>query len=334
MKALVIREYGDADNLQYEEIATPTVTCPNDVIVQVKAAGVNPVDFKMRKGFLKAILPLSMPIVLGIDYSGIVTEVGSAVTSVKPGDEVFGKIGMPSSNGTYSEFVKLNDKKDAIVLKPENVSWEQAGSVGVACLTAYYQLVTQGGLKKGDSKRVLVIGASGGVGSFAVQIGKALGCHVTGICSTANIGFVKSLGADEVIDYKSQVVAEALKKLPLFDVVCDTVGGDDYFLAAEPCITKGGVYSTAVGPRGGDDAITIIAILGVIGTIFWRLLFSSVNYKWVMLLPPVISDDITQWLKEGNLKPVVSDTFSFKDGIKAHKQSETGRTLGKIVLVP
>ncbi|KAI8900943.1 chaperonin 10-like protein [Globomyces pollinis-pini] len=335
MKALVIHEYGPAENLKYEDIEKPVIQGSDELIIKVKAAGVNPVDFKIRKGYLQIALKMNMPAILGIDFAGIVDSVGENVHGFKIGDEVYGKLGTPNSNGSYAEFIKVDTKKDPLLLKPSNLSFEEAAAVGVTGFTAFVALVEHGKLEKNDGKKVLVIGASGGVGYWTVQLAKALGANVTGICSTANVEFVKSLGADHLIDYKKQDIKDALTTLDQhYDIVVDCVGGDDYWKTTEPFITKGGVYSTAAGPveHGGHGPLTFGTIIGMGLTIGPRYLFGRTSYKFISALPnqfPKILDDL---LKSGEVKSIVNHSFKIENGVDAHLQSESNRTVGKIVL--
>ena len=157
MNALVINSYGGPGNLQIQTVPKPIITSPTQVIIKVKAAGVNPVDFKIRKGYFKMLVKFQFPLILGIDYSGVVTEVGSNVSGIKVGDEVYGKLSKPSQNGTYAEYVKIDSSVDAVLVKPESLSFEDASGVGVVSITAYVGLIEHGKLSKGDGKRVLVI---------------------------------------------------------------------------------------------------------------------------------------------------------------------------------
>ena len=334
MKAVVIHEYGGTDKLKYETIAQPTVTTDQDVIIKTNAIGVNPADYKMRKGLLKHLLNLKLPIVLGIDFAGTVVQVGAAVERVKVGDEVFGRISMPQQVGAYAEYVKANAKNDAIVIKPATVSFEVAGGLPVPVLTAYTSLVVHGKLKEGTETRVLVVGASGAVGYWAVQIAKVLKAHVTGICSLKNMEYVKQAGSDCVLDYTSPSFIEDLKTASPFDIVVDTVGGDDYWFKIAPLISKGGVYSTAVGPNGGDVELSLPSLIGPLQKLAWRSMFGRVSYKWILALAPTFPDEIIKWLTSGELKQIKTITFPLQDAFKAHELSATGRTVGKIVLLP
>ena len=333
--ALTFSRYGEVDVLEYKQLPIPAVTSPTHVLVEVKAAGVNPIDWKIRKGFMAIVKGVTFPdAYLGIDYAGIVSEVGSEVKSVKKGDEVYGKFATFSDRGTYAQFTLLDEKVDAIVRKPKNLSFQQAATVGVTGVTAYVQLFEHSKLESGQ--RVLIIGASGGIGSFAVPFAKIKGVHVTGICSTANVDAVKKLGADDVIDYKKENVKDAVSKLAEFDAIVDAVGSQEYYEWCLPKLKKGGVYSTALPPGGSHDRpISFFDLLGTVGTILWRNNpFSSTSFKFVTGLPIAYLNEINTWLEEGKVKPPIFTTFPLKDGKKAHEASETGRTVGKIVLIP
>ncbi|KAI8900348.1 chaperonin 10-like protein [Globomyces pollinis-pini] len=339
MNALLINEYGPPENLIYDTTSIPTIRNSNDIIINVKAAGVNPADFKIRYGYLALPLRFSFPIILGVDYAGVVHAVGDNVFDFKPGDAVYGKFGpIPSNQGTYAEYCRINTKSDTILHKPDNISFEEAAGVGVGALTAYTSLVHHGGLSvdNGAHTRVLVIGAAGGVGNWAVQIAHVLGAHVTAICSSPNIPFVLSLGADETIDYKKVDLKEELSAKEPFDIVVDTVGGDEYWKIIEPHIKPKGMYSTAVGHElhGGHGPLTISKLLSTAFTLAPRFLLGRTWYYQVITLPTFFPPVINEWLRDGKIKSFVKHTFPLKDGRLAHEQSESNRTVGKIVLIP
>src|SRR5215831_5243700 len=220
MKAVICEQYGGPEVLKFEdEVPVPRVG-PNGVLVRVKATSVNPVDWKLRSGWLSPLWKLRFPVIWGCDVSGTVEDTGSSVTLFKPGDEVFGfkhgKVG-DTYRGSYAEYVVIPE--NALARKPQSISHEEAAAVPLAAITAWQGLVGLGKMKPGS--KVLIHAAAGGVGSYAVQIAKAFGAYVAGTASARNHDFVKSLGADEVIDYQKERIEDRLSK---FDIVLDGVG--------------------------------------------------------------------------------------------------------------
>src|SRR5438093_12898430 len=213
MKAIVYCEYGPPEVLQLKEIEKPT-PADNEVLVRVRAAGTNPLD-GMHTGRARIVTGLRKPKLTraGTDFAGTVEAVGKDVTAFKPGDEVFG-----AKTGAFAEYICVRDDR-AIVLKPANVTFEEAGSAAVAAITALQGLRDKGKLQAGQ--KVLVNGASGGVGTFAVQIAKTFGAHVTGVCSTRNIEMVRSIGAEKTIDYTR---ADFTKRNQSYDLIFEFVG--------------------------------------------------------------------------------------------------------------
>ena len=215
MKAVEIHQYGGPEVLQYEEAPMPSIN-PDDVLVRVYATGVNPVDWKVRQGLRKDWIKSPFPLILGWDFSGVVEKVGAAVTGFKPGDEVYGRPD-PSRNGTYAEYAAV--RANEISFKP-HIEHVKAAGIALAGLTAWQGIFDHGRLQMGQ--RVLIHGAAGGVGSFAVQLAHWKGAHVIGTASAENESYLKELGADEVIDYHRERFDEKLKDI---DVVFDTIGG-------------------------------------------------------------------------------------------------------------
>jgi NADPH:quinone reductase-like Zn-dependent oxidoreductase len=198
MKAAVINGYGAPEVLQYTEVEKPQIK-PNQMLVRVYASSVNPIDWKIRKGMLKVLTGNKFPMILGFDVSGEVVEVGTQVTQFKPGDSIYAHLNQ-LPGGAYAEYAAVAEKSAAA--KPTNMSHEEAAAVPLAAMTALQAWRDEGNLKLGQ--KVLINGASGGVGTFAVQIAKVLGAEVTAVCGTRNLEMVKSLGADRLIDYKQQ----------------------------------------------------------------------------------------------------------------------------------
>ncbi len=217
MKVVYINQYGGRDELRFGELPNPTLQ-NNDVLIKVHAASVNPVDWKIREGYLQKRITYEFPLILGWDAAGVVTQVGSEVTEFKVGDEVFTRPAI-DRNGTYAEFVAVD--AGLVARKPKNMSFEEAAAVPLAGLTAWEALIEISQIKPGQ--KVLIHGGSGGVGTYAIQIAKAMGANVTTTVSSRNVQFVTSIGADEVIDYTNEDFSMVLSD---YDVVFDTIGGE------------------------------------------------------------------------------------------------------------
>ena len=312
MKAFILSDPGAADMLQLSDVEKPMIQ-PDQVLVQVKAISINPVDVKSRAGKgvygrLKEIKPL----ILGWDISGIVSEVGTEVTDFKVGDEVFGMVNFPGHGQAYAEYVAA--PASHLALKPDNISHEEAAAATLAALTAYQGLVQQAKVQAGQ--KVLIHAAAGGVGHFAVQIAKHLGAHVTGTSSAANKDLVLKLGADAHIDYRSVKFEEVVNDL---DFVLETIGGDQIDRSLE-VVKKGGTMISI--PSGLSEQITEKAKAKGINGFFFLVQSSGADMKV-----------IAEWLGKGILKAHVSKTYAFEQMSEAHKHVETGRTVGKVVVV-
>ena len=219
MKAVVINRYGAADVLEYREVEKPAIN-DDEILVEVYASSVNPVDWKVRQGQLKIITGKKFPRILGCDFSGKIAEIGKNIKNYKVGDEIYGMVSA-LKGGAYAEYVKVS--LENILAKPRNLDFEQAAAVPLAGLTALQSLRNLGKIKQGD--RVLINGCSGGVGSFAIQIAKSFDANVTGICSSKNIEFSKNLGADNVIDYTRKNI---LERDETYDIFFDVVGNQSF----------------------------------------------------------------------------------------------------------
>ncbi|WP_258101674.1 NADP-dependent oxidoreductase [Marinoscillum pacificum] len=312
MKAFILSDPGAADMLQLSDVEKPMIQ-PDQVLVQIKAISINPVDAKSRAGKgvygrLKEIKPL----ILGWDISGIVSEVGTEVTDFKVGDEVFGMVNFPGHGRAYAEYVAA--PASHLALKPDNISHEEAAAATLAALTAYQGLVQQAKVQAGQ--KVLIHAAAGGVGHFAVQIAKHLGAHVTGTSSAANKDLVLKLGADAHIDYRSVKFEEVVNDL---DFVLETIGGDQIDRSLE-VVKKGGTMISI--PSGLSEQITEKAKAKDINGFFFLVQSSGEDMKI-----------IAEWLEKGILKAHLSKTYSFEQMFEAHKHVETGRTVGKVVVV-
>ncbi len=239
MKAVRFHEYGGSDKLVIETIPRPEPKS-NEVLVKVHYAGVNPADWKIREGYMKDYLPLDLPAVAGIDFSGTVVEIGSEVEGFEPGQAVFG-----AASATYAEYVAVAES--AVTRKPASISHTVAATVPVGALTAW-KMVADSGIKSGQT--VVVQGAAGGVGLFAVQFALLKGATVIGVASSANIDFVNSLGAQRVVDYTKGAVTSEVRDA---DVVLDTVGGS-VLDSSYGLLRKGGVLATVAGSPSEEKA--------------------------------------------------------------------------------
>ena len=306
MKAIQIHEFGGPEVLKFEDAPKPKPQ-PDEVLIKVFATSVNPVDWKIRKGRAKGKFPVKFPLIPGWDVSGEIEEVGSNIVNFRKGDEVYSRPD-PAKNGTYAEYVVV--KANLVNEKPKSIDHERAAAVPLAGLTAWQALFDHGDLQKGE--KVLIQGASGGVGTFAVQFAKWKGAYVIGTASEKNIDFVKQLGADAVIDYKNEKFENKVKDV---DLVLDLVGGNVQERSLK-VIKKGGRLVTTVQPQNQEEAKEKnIRIEG--------FLTQSV---------PEELEQIKQLIDSGKVKPVVSKIMPLKDAAKAQELSEEGHPRGKIVL--
>ena len=324
MKAIVYCDYGVA-NLKLEEIEKPV---PNDdqILVRVRAASVNPYDWHFVEGtpyVIRAIggVGLRKPkdTRLGVDFAGTVEAVGKNVTQFKPGDEVFGGRG-----GAFAQYVCPRATR-AVALKPTSVSFEDAASVNIAGITALQALRDKGKVQPGQ--KVLINGASGGVGTFAVQIAKSLGADVTGVCSTRNVDLVKSLGADHVIDYTKEDFTKSAER---YDVMLDNVGNHS-LSECRGVLTPNGKY-VLIGGGGASDQ----GFLGGLGKALWAMVFSKfVNQQMGMMMADANHNDLTvlaDMMQSGKLKPVIDRSYKLEQVPDAIRYLEQGHARGKVVI--
>jgi NADPH:quinone reductase-like Zn-dependent oxidoreductase len=321
MKGVVRRCYGPPDVLRYEDVVKPT-PADDEVLVKVHAASVNPLDWhyvegtpylvRMDRGFGKPEDPR-----LGVDFAGTVEAVGKGVRRFKPGDEVFG-----GKLGAFAQYLTVREER-AIALKPANVTFEQAASVPIAALTALQALRDQGHIKAGA--KVLINGASGGVGTFAVQIAKSYGAEVTGVCSTRNVELVRSLGADHVIDYTRE---DFTKGTGHYDLIVDAVGThsvSDYRRVMSPNGDYVMIGSATIGNWFGWLEIPLEAWV--------RSPFMS--QKFGMMLAELNKDDLAVMgglMQSGRVTPAIDRTYKLSETAEAIRYLEKGHARGKVVL--
>jgi NADPH:quinone reductase-like Zn-dependent oxidoreductase len=321
MKGIVHRCYGSPDVVRYEDLPKPTPT-DEEVLVRVRAASVNPLDWhylegtpylvRIDGGFGKPENPR-----LGVDFAGTVEAVGSKVTRFKPGDAVFG-----GKFGAFAQYVTVREER-AIAAKPDNISFEQAASAPIAALTALQALRDKGHIRAGQ--KVLINGASGGVGTFAVQIAKSLGAEVTGVCSTRNVDLVRSLGADHVIDYTREDFTKGAER---YDLIVDNVGTHSVL-----------EYKRVLNPDGN------YVMIGSAATGHWFgwletpaeawVLSPFMSQKFGMMLAELNKDDLATLgtlMQSGKVTPFIDRTYKLSEAAEALRYLEKGHARGKVVL--
>ncbi|MBY8971016.1 NADP-dependent oxidoreductase [Pseudomonas sp. P867] len=329
MKAFSIERYGKQTG-RITEAPTPVVG-EHDVLVQVHASSVNVLDAKIAKGEFKLILPYALPLILGNDLAGVVLSVGAAVRRFKPGDEVYGR--PPQQRiGTFAELIAV--REDALARKPANITMEQAASLPLVALTAWQVLVETARLKKGQ--KIFIHAGSGGVGSIAIQLAKHLGAFVATTTSTANVEWVKALGADVVIDYKQQNFETLLND---YDVVLNSLGPDA--LAKSLDILKpGGQLISISGPptqafaREQQLSWLLGLVMGVLSSgIRRKARKQGVRYDFLFMRANGAQlDELTALVEAGIIKPVIDRTFPFESTAQALSYVEQGRAKGKVVI--
>ena len=324
MKALQIVKYGEIkDSISINEIEKPSLK-PNDILVEVKAAALNPIDYKMVEGKLKDMISLNLPSTIGFDVSGVVVEKGKDVSSFEIGDEVYSRVPQEQM-GTVAEFVSINS--DLVAKKPTNSSFEQAAGLPLTGLTAI-QALERVGIKEND--RVLIHAGSGGVGSFAIQYAKAKGAIVYTTTSSENVDWVKALGADRVIDYKTEDYKEVANNL---DIVFDTLG-DDYTFDAFEIIKEGGKVATIVGPPDEETAKHMGMTDYKLSEKLSKLIEDkSAVYRLTWMQPNAEQlKEITTMVEDRAIKPIVDLIYALEDGIDAYLYIATGRAKGKVII--
>lgn len=310
MKAALIEQYGNHDVFKIVEIPKP-VPGPSDVLIKVYAASVNPVDWKIRKGNLKMLLSKKFPKILGIEFSGVIEETGENVTDFKKGQRVFA--GKGYEGGGYAEYAVAEAGRTVLI--PDNVSFEEASTMAVAGMTALQGLRNKGRIKPGSD--VIINGASGGVGTYAVQIAKVLGAKVTAVCSAKNFDLVKSLGADVLIDYKETDFTKLPKK---YNIVFDAVGYRTFWQTRK-VLKKKGIY------------VNISPSIPLYITSLITRLNPGKKSKGFMLHPDMNDlREVMQMISDKKIRVVIDKVFPLEKLSEAHQYSETERAKGKIVI--
>ena len=327
MRAIVYQDFGSPDILKCEDIEKPTPG-DNEVLIRVRAASLNPLDWKLMKGgpfILRLLLGLGKPKIKrpGVDVAGEVDAVGKNVSQFKPGDPVFG-----TCVGAFAEFAtsqSATGMKSALVIKPDNLTFEQAASAPVAALTALQGLRDKARIQSGH--RVLVNGAAGGVGTFAVQIARSFGANVTGVCSTRNVDLVRSLGAEQVIDYTQQDFTKSGQR---YDIVLDCVGNHSFSEWTRVLNPKG----ILVGVGAPPDVPLSRLLAGLIGALV-RSLF--VSQKIAIFVARVNQQDLTtvgDLMAAGKVTPVIDRHYRLSEVREAFRYMELGHACGKVIITP
>ncbi|MBS1809527.1 MAG: NADP-dependent oxidoreductase [Acidobacteria bacterium] len=330
MKALVFKRYGKPDQITFTDVSQP-VPKPNEILVQVHAVGLNPIDNMIPKGTFKAMLRFQLPATLGSDLAGVVVEVGSRVTRFKPDDAVFASI-FDLGIGSLAEFAVVPES--AAALKPTKLDFVQAASIPMVGLTTWQAIKERMRLRRGQ--KLFIPAGSGGIGTFAIQLAKHLGAKVGTTTSTGNVELVRSLGADEVIDYKQQEFEEVLRD---YDAVLGTVKGD----ALEKSLRILKPNSTVVSLIGPPDAafarargmnFFLVFVFGLLSRKIIRLARKRViEYSFLFVRPDGGQlAEIGELLEAGRIRPVIDKVFPFDQAKEALAYLEKGRAKGKVVV--
>lgn len=309
MKKIIYTSYGDPEVMQVSSVPMPNPG-NDEVLIKVMAAGINPVDYKIRDGSMKYIAPGKFPRTPGGEIAGIIEKVGSGALKFKPGEKVFAMLGM--KGGGYSEYLCVKEK--LISQMPASIDFEHAAAIPLAGLTALQALRDKGEIEEG--MRVLINGASGGVGSLGIQIAKAFASEVTAVCSGKNSKFVKQLGADHVIDYHQE---DFTKSSRLYDIVFDAVAKS----SAGKCagiIKPGGTYITTVPGPG-------VMLKQILNPLRPRKAYGILTHPGGKDL-----DVLAKMISEGNLVSHIEKIFSLQEAPQAHRYMETGHVKGKLVI--
>ncbi|HEY0737336.1 MAG TPA: NADP-dependent oxidoreductase [Herpetosiphonaceae bacterium] len=306
IKAVRIHAYGGPDQLVYEDAPKPEPAA-DELLVRVHAAAINPVDWKVRLGYLREFSPYELPLILGWDVSGVVEAVGAAVTNFKVSDEIYSRPDLTRS-GAYTEYMVLRASEAAH--KPRSIDHIHAAAVPLAALTAWASLFDAGQLEAGQ--KVLIHAAAGGVGTFAVQLAKWKGAHVIGTASSRNRDFLQQLGVDEFVDYTSTKFEDVVRDV---DVVFDTIGGETQERSWQ-VLKPGGVLVSVISPPAQETADQ-----------------HGVRQAYIFIDPNAARlTEIAGLIDDGTIKPIVETVLPLSETRQAHELSESGHARGKIVL--
>lgn len=312
MKAATYEEFGGPEKIKITTLEVPDLK-EGEVLVRIKAAGVNPVDNAVREGYLKDFLPYEFPVIPGWDMAGVIEDRGFSARRFSVGDEVYAYARRPVVHyGTFAEYIVLPETY--LAKKPQNISWEEAAGIPLVGLTAYQSLFDAGQLQQGQT--VLILGASGGVGSLSIQQAKAKGAKVIGVASEKNHSYMNELGADHTIDYKGTNIGEAVKELVPdgVDLIFDCASGE----TLEQSLP-------ALKPNG-----TLVSILN-----HGENIDKKINFHYVFVEPNASQlDELRELAESGEMKVHVSNTYSLEEAAEALNQIQSGHTTGKIVIVP
>lgn len=328
MKAAYINRYGNINDVQLDEQSKPVLT-ENDVLIKVHAASINPLDLRVLEGEFKAILPVQFPFILGNDFAGTVVQVGANVKQFKAGDEVYAKTDL---NGAFAEYTVVH--QSSLALKPQNISMELAASLPLVSLTAWQALVEIAKVQAGQ--KVLIHAGSGGVGSIAIQLAKHLGATVATTTSGKNAQWVKALGADIIVDYKTTDFEQELKD---YDVVLDTQGGKILEKSLN-VLKRGGRIISISGPPDREFAEAIHAnwlLKCIIPLLSWSIRNNAkkkgITYSFLFMQPNGLQlSEISKLVESGKINPIVDKTYAFTEIKDAFQYVNTGRAKGKVVL--
>lgn len=312
MRAAKYSEFKGPKGIEVGKMEVPELK-EGEILVRVQAAGVNPVDAVITKGYYKGMMPHSFPVIPGWDFAGIVENRGHAARRFEVGDEVFAYARRPEVKwGTFAEYIVIPDSY--VAKRPKNISVEAAAAIPLAGLTAYQSLYQNGNLTEGQ--KLLIIGASGGVGSFGIQLAKAKGAEVIGVASSKNHDYMKSLGADHTIDYKDRDIGEAVKEIYPggVDLIFDCTSGESLEQGLKSLKDSGKLVSIL---NQGDD------------------LDPKIDFRFVFVEPNALQlEHLRQLVEEGKISVQVSSQYALEEVVKALEQIETLHTTGKIVIKP
>jgi NADPH:quinone reductase-like Zn-dependent oxidoreductase len=306
MKAAAFRAYGGPEVLEIIDFDKPRPG-PGEVLVEVHAASINPIDWKMRQGLLKDFFPLTFPRIVGRDMAGVVAEIGAGVQGVKTGDRVYA-LADATRQGTLAEYLPID--AGLVRAMPANLDFVEAATLPLAFLTAWISLVQTGELKRGE--RILIHAGAGGVGGIAIQIAKHIGAVVIATCSARNLDYVRALGADEAIDYRATDFAATVRDV---DMAYDTVGGDVYERSLKTLKPGGRLVWVRAAPPQGAPSRTDVAIK-----------LAVVNRQ------PELLDTLRPLVEAGTIKPQIGTVLPMAEAAKALRLSQEGHARGKIIV--